>query len=173
MLPLLTDRLQVHSDTGGSCLGVPWELGWATGLHIAGIPEQGVWRESTGPGCWPWVKMTSGGRQTQWRAKRVSPVRPGYSQAPCTSQGNSIFFFSPSISEPILFSAVGCFLVALPVQGLVDWKCGNHCCPPVASCGTTDSTGAITNKHICTGPGMGWGGVVRGFTLPLWALAYF
>jgi hypothetical protein len=69
MMPLLTDRLQVHSNTGGSCLRVPWELGWATGLHIAGIPEQGVWRESTGPDCWPWVKMTSGGRQTQWRAK--------------------------------------------------------------------------------------------------------
>lgn len=69
MQPRLTDRLQAHSDTGGSCLCVPWELGWATGLHIAGIPELGVWRESTDSGCWPWVKMTRRGRQSPVEGK--------------------------------------------------------------------------------------------------------
>lgn len=65
---VLTDsRITVIQVAAAS--GVPWELGWATRLHIAGIPEQGVWRESTDPGCWPWVKMTRGGRRSPEEGK--------------------------------------------------------------------------------------------------------
>lgn len=78
-----------------------------------------------------------------------------------------IHLFKASVS-PFCFQQLVAFLVATRVQRLVDWKYGNHCCPPVASCGTTDSTWAITNKHICTGPGGG----VRGFSLSFWAFAH-
>lgn len=58
---------------------------------------------------------------------------------------------------------------ATPVEGLTDWRCGNYCCPPVASRRTTDSA-KVTCQLPMTPLLWSWGGKSE-VTPPFWASA--